>query len=61
MGGFQDAAGVGELGEWLGVGGVHYPQAAIGDGRDPVPLVLVGAEALPGLGRFSLLMKLAAV
>ena len=40
----------GQLAQRLGVGGVHDPDAAVGGGGDPVPLVLVAAESLPGLG-----------
>ena len=50
VGGLQDAAGAGQLAQRFGVGGVHHPQAAVGGGRDPVPLVVIGAQALPGLG-----------
>ena len=47
---FQHPAGAGERDDGFGVGGVQEPDAAVGGGGDPVPLVLIGAEALPGLG-----------
>ena len=50
VGGLQDPAGAGQLGERLRVGGVQDEDAAVGGGRDPVPLILGRAQALPGLG-----------
>src|SRR5262249_14512206 len=49
-GGLDDAPGAGQLADGLGVGGAHQPDAAIGGGADPVPLVVVAAQSLPGLG-----------
>jgi len=48
--GLQHPALPGQRGQRLGVRGAHDPDAAVGGGRDPVPLVLVPAQALPGLG-----------
>ena len=39
----------GQLGQRLRVRGVHDEDAAVGGGRDPVPLILGRAQALPGL------------
>jgi hypothetical protein len=48
---FQHAAGPGQLHHRFGVRRLHEPDAAVGGGGDPVPLVLIAAEPLPGLGR----------
>ena len=51
----QPAAGVhqlarsGQAGDRLGIRGAEQPDAAVGGRRDPVPLVVVGRQPLPGL------------
>ena len=40
-GGFHDPARSGQFADGLGVGGAQQPQAAIGGGGDPVPLILI--------------------
>jgi len=49
-GGFDDAAGDGQVADGFGVGGAHQPDAAVGGVGDAFALVVVVAESLPGLG-----------
>jgi hypothetical protein len=51
--GVGDLAGSGQRGDRLGVGGAEQPDAAVGGRGDPVPLVLAGGQAGPGLRGFS--------
>jgi hypothetical protein len=47
--GFGDFAGSGQGGDGLGMRGAQQPDPAVGGRGDPVPLVFLGGQALPGL------------
>ncbi len=48
--GLRHLAGSGQGRGGLGMRGAEQPDAAVGGRGDPVPLVLIGRQAVPGLG-----------